>query len=526
MNIQPTQINLRVEPAVAATPHLLRRAAAKALSVAPDSIAMPVIRRRSIDARQRNIIINLSLDIYPAGVTPPLPEPESVVLPKLPADAPSAVVVGCGPAGLFAALRLIESGVKPILLERGKDVDSRRKDVANIARTQTIDPESNYCYGEGGAGTFSDGKLYTRSHKRGPVDKVLKVLHVHGADASILVDAHPHIGTDRLPYIIRSIRQAIEKAGGEVRFQTRVDSLILNSDGSQCEGVITRSGEKIYGPVILATGHSARDVYEFLHRLGVEMKPKGIAVGVRLEHPQHLIDKVFYHNPSGRGKYLPPAEYSVLTRVGSRAVYSFCMCPGGIVIPASNSSSLLVVNGMSPANRGSKWANTGLVVEVLPEDVDGDHPLRMMHYQQAIEQRFSADADGSQNAPAQRMTDFVASRLSSSLPPTSYPPGIHSARIDQLLPRAVATRMQTAFGEFGRKYRGYLSPEATLIGCETRTSAPVQVSRDPATLSHVTVSGLYPCGEGAGYAGGIVSAAIDGMRCAQSLVDNLLSPRS
>ena len=517
-------INIRTSPKTAATPELLKAAAAREAGVRPEEIESVIIRRRSIDARQRNIMVNLTLDVKIAGQPSlPAPQPEPLPMPKLPAGAPQAIVVGAGPAGLFAAAALIGRGIRPVLLERGKDVDARRLDVAQIARTQEIDPESNYCFGEGGAGAFSDGKLYTRSKKRGPVDTVLATFVACGADSDILVDAHPHIGTDRLPYIIRTLRERIREAGGEVRFTTRVDKLILSGEGDArtCEGVITSAGEELRGPVILATGHSARDVYEFLHEQGVDLTAKGIAVGCRVEHPQKLIDTIFYHNPKGRGPYLPPAEYSLLTRVDGRAVYSFCMCPGGVVIPASSGPGLLVVNGMSPARRGTRWANTGMVVEVLPEDVDGTSPLRMIDYQEAIERRLSEAVGGTQHAPAQRVPDFIAGRQSASLPPSSYPPGVLAMRLDQLLPEPISSRLKAGLQEFGRKYRDYAGPDGLMIGCETRTSSPVTIVRDPHTLAHISVAGLYPCGEGAGYAGGIVSAAIDGIRSANALADSL-----
>lgn len=509
-------INLRVTPETAATERLLRAAVAREAGVAVEDVGSVTIRRRSIDARQRNIYVNLSVDAVikgrPGEAAPP---PEPVALSPLPAGAPEAIVTGAGPAGLFAAAGLIERGIRPLLLERGKDVDSRRLDVAQIARTQEIDPESNYCFGEGGAGAFSDGKLYTRSKKRGPVEKVLATLVDCGADPDILVDAHPHIGTDRLPYIIRSLREKIIAAGGTVRFSTRVDDLIIE-DG-ECRGVVTATGEELRGPVILATGHSARDVYRFLHRLGVALSPKGIAVGCRVEHPQTLIDSIFYHSPKGRGAFLPPAEYSLLTRIDGRAVYSFCMCPGGVVIPASSAPGLLVVNGMSPARRGTRWANTGMVVEILPDDIEGSSPLKMLDYQEGIERKLSEAVGGTQHAPAQRIPDFIAGRPSASLPPSSYPPGVVAMRLDALLPPEVSRRLRGGLTEFGRKYRGYSGADGLMIGCETRTSSPVTVSRDAATLASTGLPGLYPCGEGAGYAGGIVSAAIDGLRCAAAV---------
>lgn len=518
-------VDITVDARTAATPELVARETARALSVDPARVSATRIIRRSIDARQRRVKVNLSVKAW----IDEEPETTSLITPvgysKLPEGAPCAIVVGAGPAGLFAALRLIECGVRPILLERGKDVDSRRLDMARISRENIVDPDSNYCFGEGGAGAFSDGKLYTRSKKRGSVEKILNILAQHGASEDILVDAHPHIGTDKLPSVIKAIRGTIERCGGEVRFSTRVSGLLRSDDGA-VRGVVTSSGLEFEGPVILATGHSARDVYSMLQQAGVEMEPKGLAIGVRLEHPQALIDRLRYHSPEGRGKYLPAAEYTMLTRVDGRGVYSFCMCPGGFIIPAASGPEQLVVNGMSPSRRNTRWANSGMVVEILPEDVpDADTPaetqLKMMRFQERIEKAFWMEAGQTQNAPAQRMTDFVASRPSDSLPESSYPPGIHSARIDRLLPRGIARRLQEGFKDFDRKNRGFLSPEAVLIGAETRTSSPVRVPRNPETLSHISVPGLYPSGEGAGYAGGIVSAAIDGDRAASALATAL-----
>ncbi|MCM1336259.1 MAG: FAD-dependent monooxygenase [Candidatus Amulumruptor caecigallinarius] len=531
------QLTLRVTPRDAASTLSLTAAASSSLGIDANRIKELRVVRRSIDARQRRVMVNITADLYIDELPEPLKRAE-VSLPDVSTAPHSAIVVGAGPAGLFAALRLIELGVRPVIIERGKDVDSRRRDLAAIAREGRVDPDSNYCFGEGGAGAFSDGKLFTRSKKRGPVDEILRVLYDHGADESILIDAHPHIGTDRLPGIIASIRRAIIAAGGEVHFSTRVAELFTDSDTGAVTGVRTADGRRFDGPVILATGHSARDVYRMLHSAGIPLEPKGIAVGVRLEHPQQLIDRIRYHSPQGRGSYLPPAEYTLLTRVDGRGVYSFCMCPGGVIVPATSEQGLLVVNGMSASSRGGRWANSGMVVEVLPEDVGGEGPLAVMDYQEAIERRFFADGKatsatstdqgteaipGSQNAPAQRMTDFVAGRSSRDLPATSYAPGIHPARIDTLLPDAIAHRLRRGFEEFGRKQRGFLTPEATVIGCETRTSAPVRIPRDPDTLRHISVVGLYPAGEGAGYAGGIVSAAIDGRRAAEALASTLNS---
>ncbi|MCM1521274.1 MAG: FAD-binding protein [Muribaculaceae bacterium] len=514
-------VELRVDPRTASEEMLLRAAASTALAIDANRIKHLRITRRSIDARQRKVMVNLSvklwLDEMPESTAPEINAP---VYTPVPSDAPQVVVVGAGPAGLFAALRLIELGIKPIILERGKDVDSRRIDMAKISRENIVDPDSNYCFGEGGAGAFSDGKLYTRSKKRGSVDKILNILASHGAPEDILIDAHPHIGTDKLPRVIKSMRETIIRCGGEVRFSTRVTDLILS--GNTVTGVITADGSEVSGPVILATGHSARDIYRMLLNHKIDMEPKGLAIGVRLEHPQELIDRLRYHSKDGRGKWLPAAEYTMLTRVDGRGVYSFCMCPGGFIIPAASAHGQLVVNGMSPSGRNTRWANSGMVVEILPEDIpDGDgvegHVLKMMHFQEMIERAFWEEARHTQNAPAQRMTDFVNSKPSESLPSTSYPPGIHPARIDRLLPKMISRRLQEGFKEFDRKNKGFLTPEATLIGAETRTSSPVRVPRQPDTLSHVRIEGLFPCGEGAGYAGGIVSAAIDGDRVADAV---------
>lgn len=515
------KIQIRVAPEVAADSTRLAVAASTAAAIDANRIKRVDILRRSIDARQRRVMVNLSLQLHVDEVDETFRRYEPVSYPDV-RDAEPVIVVGAGPAGLFAALELIELGMKPIVLERGKDVDSRRRDMAAISREGIVNPDSNYCFGEGGAGAFSDGKLYTRSTKRGPVDKVLQIFHAHGASDDILVDAHPHIGTDRLPVIIKSMRETIIAHGGEVRFNTRVTDLILAEDGDRAEGVVTAEGEEFRGPVILATGHSARDIYRMLDRRGVEMEPKGIAVGVRLEHPQQLIDRIQYHSPAGRGKYLPAAEYSMLTRVDGRAVYSFCMCPGGVIIPAASEPGQLVVNGMSPSNRGTRWANSGMVVEILPEDLPDYNQygvLKMMRFQEDIERRFFEAAGGTQKAPAQRMTDFVAGRDSKSLPESSYAPGIQPGRIDLLLPQFVARRLQQGFAEFGKKARGFLTADAALIGDETRTSSPVRIPRDRDLRCHICVEGLYPVGEGAGYAGGIVSAAIDGINTARQIAD-------
>ena len=474
------------------------------------------VLKRSIDARQRTIYVNLKVRVY----INEMPEDEAYIPTHYPdvSDKPHAIVVGEGPAGLFASLRLIELGVRPIVVERGKNVHDRKRDLALITKTQQVDGESNYCFGEGGAGAYSDGKLYTRSKKRGNVDKILNVFCQHGASTAILADAHPHIGTDKLPGVIERMRETIIGCGGEVHFQTKMTGLLVEGDrvtGIEAKNLATGAERVWRGPVILATGHSARDVYHYLYSARVEMEAKGIAVGVRLEHPATLIDQIQYHNKQGRGKYLPAAEYSFVTQIEGRGVYSFCMCPGGFVIPAATGPKQIVVNGMSPSNRGTRWSNSGMVVELRPEDVAGDDCLRVMRYQEALEQLCWQQGNMQQTAPAQRMADFVAGKLSYDLPQTSYAPGVISSPLHFWLPQPIASRLREGFKVFGRQAHGFLTNEATLIATETRTSAPVRVVRDHETLQHVRLRGLFPCGEGAGYAGGIVSAGVDGERCAE-----------
>lgn len=515
------ELQLRVNPKTAYTDNLLRQHIAQQENMSVDDIAFIKILKRSIDARQRQVMVNLKVRVY-SGETP---ENTSLISPidyKPVSGSRQAIVVGAGPGGLFAALRLIELGIKPIVLERGKDVNERRKDLARISREGIVDENSNYCFGEGGAGAYSDGKLYTRSKKRGSVDRILAILHQHGASEDILVDAHPHIGTDKLPRVIENIRKTIIGCGGEVHFQTRVTELII--DGNRVNGVICADGSRFDGPVILATGHSARDVYRMLKEQCVKIEPKGIAVGVRLEHPQLLIDQIQYHSPEGRGNYLPAAEYSFVTQVDGRGVYSFCMCPGGFIVPAASGPNQLVVNGMSPSNRGTKWANSGMVVEVRPEDLthyDANDPLCVMHFQEDLERKCFEAADGTQCAGAQLMLDFVQGKDSKDLPRTSYAPGIKPSRLDKWLPRFISNRLRKGFEVFGRYARGFLTNDAIIIGVETRTSSPVRIPRMPLEMRHIEIENLFPCGEGAGYAGGIVSAAIDGERCAEALAGKL-----
>lgn len=512
------EYQIRVLPVVAASENAIKRYLAEEQGIDQRTINSVRVLKKSIDARQRTIFVNLKIRAY-INEVPQDDEYEHTEYQNV-EDRPQVVVVGEGPGGLFASLRLIELGLRPVVLERGKDVRERKMDLAQITKTQKVDPESNYCFGEGGAGAYSDGKLYTRSKKRGNVNKILNVFCQHGASTSILADAHPHIGTDKLPRVIENMRNTIIKCGGEVHFQTKMTRLVVEGERvTGVEAVDLKTGGELtfHGPVILATGHSARDVYRLLVESNIHIEAKGIAVGVRLEHPSQLIDQIQYHNREGRGKYLPAAEYSFVTQVEERGVYSFCMCPGGFVIPAATGPQQLVVNGMSPSNRGTQWSNSGMVVELHPDDVGGDSsdPLCMMHFQEKLERDCWQQGNMKQTAPAQRMADFVNNRLSYDLPKSSYAPGLISSPLHFWMPPFVAKRLQEGFKKFGKMSHGFLTNEAVLIATETRTSSPVRIVRDPATLQHVTVQGLFPCGEGAGYAGGIVSAGVDGERCAE-----------
>ena len=512
------EYQIRVLPVVAASENAIKRYLAEEQGIDQRTINSVRVLKKSIDARQRTIFVNLKIRVY-INEVPQDDEYEHTEYQNV-EGRPQVVVVGEGPGGLFASLRLIELGLRPVVLERGKDVRERKMDLAQITKTQKVDPESNYCFGEGGAGAYSDGKLYTRSKKRGNVNKILNVFCQHGASTSILADAHPHIGTDKLPRVIENMRNTIIKCGGEVHFQTKMTRLVVEGERvTGVEAVDLKTGGELtfHGPVILATGHSARDMYRLLVESNIHIEAKGIAVGVRLEHPSQLIDQIQYHNREGRGKYLPAAEYSFVTQVEERGVYSFCMCPGGFVIPAATGPQQLVVNGMSPSNRGTQWSNSGMVVELHPDDVGGDSsdPLCMMHFQEKLERDCWQQGNMKQTAPAQRMADFVNNRLSYDLPKSSYAPGLISSPLHFWMPPFVAKRLQEGFKKFGKMSHGFLTNEAVLIATETRTSSPVRIARDPATLQHVTVQGLFPCGEGAGYAGGIVSAGVDGERCAE-----------
>ena len=515
------EYQIRVLPVVAASENAIKRYLAEEQGIDQRTINSVRVLKKSIDARQRTIFVNLKIRVY-INEVPQDDEYEHTEYQNV-ESRPQVVVVGEGPGGLFASLRLIELGLRPVVLERGKDVRERKMDLAQITKTQKVDSESNYCFGEGGAGAYSDGKLYTRSKKRGNVNKILNVFCQHGASTSILADAHPHIGTDKLPRVIENMRNTIIKCGGEVHFQTKMTRLVVEGERvTGVEAVDLKTGGELtfHGPVILATGHSARDVYRLLVESNIHIEAKGIAVGVRLEHPSQLIDQIQYHNREGRGKYLPAAEYSFVTQVEERGVYSFCMCPGGFVIPAATGPQQLVVNGMSPSNRGTQWSNSGMVVELHPDDVGGDSsdPLCMMHFQEKLERDCWQQGNMKQTAPAQRMADFVNNRLSYDLPKSSYAPGLISSPLHFWMPPFVAKRLQEGIKKFGKMSHGFLTNEAVLIATETRTSSPVRIARDPATLQHVTVQGLFPCGEGAGYAGGIVSAGVDGERCAEMCV--------
>jgi uncharacterized FAD-dependent dehydrogenase len=547
------EYQIRVVPEVAAQEDRLKAYLADEQGIDVRTIYGVRILKRSIDARQRQIYVNLKVRVY-VNEQPHDDEFVRTIYPNV-EGKPQVIVVGAGPGGLFAALRLIELGLRPIVLERGKNVHDRKKDLANITKTQKVDAESNYCFGEGGAGAYSDGKLYTRSKKRGNTDKILNVFCQHGASTAILADAHPHIGTDRLPKVIEAMRNTIINCGGEVHFQTKMTRLIIRGmrkeeggrrfpivgESVQVVGVeaeeyspssflLPPSSKEIYGPVILATGHSARDVYRYLAEAKIEIEPKGIAVGVRLEHPSHLIDQIQYHSKQGRGRWLPAAEYSMVTQVDGRGVYSFCMCPGGFVIPAATDKEQIVVNGMSPASRGTAWSNSGMVVEVQPTDdltisqadhFDPNDPLRVMRFQEELERICWQQGNMKQTAPAQRMSDFVNGKLSYDLPKSSYAPGLISSPLHFWLPKMISKRLQEGFKTFGRNAHGFLTNEAVMIAVETRTSSPVRIVRDRDTLQHIRIQGLFPCGEGAGYAGGIVSAGVDGERCAEAAAQYL-----
>ena len=491
----------------------IKKNLSEALKIDLSRIGGYKILKRSIDARSRKVIYRLQVRTF---IDEPLLTESFVVNYKNVSNAKHVVIVGAGPAGLFAALQCIENGLKPIVLERGKDVKQRRRDLAAINKEGIVNTESNYCYGEGGAGTYSDGKLYTRSNKRGDINKVLQAFVQHGAAEDILVDARPHIGTNKLPHIITAIRETILNAGGEVRFDQKVTDVLI--DFGKVKGVEINGEEKLLSDaVILATGHSARDIYELLHKKNILVEAKPFALGVRIEHPQSIIDAAQYHCDI-RSEFLPPAYYSLVEQVGARGVFSFCMCPGGIIAPCATYADEIVVNGWSPSKRNNPFANSGTVVQITLDDVKGDDPLRMMHFQSEIEKTAFRLGGGDLVAPAQRMVDFVEGRISVDLPKNSYLPGTRSVMLKETLPDFVASSLKNALPLFGKKMKGYYTNEAILVGVESRSSSPVRIPRDKETFQHPQVAGLYPCAEGAGYAGGIVSAAIDGVNCANAVL--------
>lgn len=513
------EIELVLLPQETADTSSLYKAASASLKTTPERILDIKILKRSIDARGKTVVYRLKLNVYIDEQR--VPEIFSVNYPPV-SDKKPVLIIGAGPAGLFAALRCIELGLKPVILERGKDVKQRRRDLAAINRDGVINPESNYCFGEGGAGTYSDGKLYTRSNKRGDVQYVLRTFVAHGAEEDILIDARPHIGTNKLPQIITSMRESILNAGGEVHFDTKMDGLILSA--GKIKGVKTKAGDVFTSDaVILATGHSARDIFYLLREDGLKVEAKPFALGVRIEHPQSVIDQAQYHCQV-RDPYLPPSYYSLVEQVQQRGVFSFCMCPGGIIAPCATDFNEVVVNGWSPSKRNNPFANSGTVVQINLEDIprSGEDPFSLLHFQAEAERKAWAAGGGNLVAPAQRMVDFVNRRLSPDLPENSYLPGTKSADLQEVLPEMVYTRLRQALPAFGKKMKGYYTNDAILVGVESRTSSPVRIPRHRETMQHPQAEGLFPCGEGAGYAGGIVSAAIDGMNCAEA-VRKLLS---
>ena len=515
-----TEIELRLSPTEAHDNTAIRNAAAQKLGINPLTISDLQIIRRSVDARGRDAVFQLRIAVYTEGA---IFSPEPALLKNLKnvENAPRVLIIGAGPAGYFAALELIELGLKPIIFDRGKDVRARRRDLRGIQQFGIVNPHSNYCFGEGGAGTYSDGKLYTRSHKRGSIEKSLRLFVEHGAQSDILIDAHPHIGSNKLPQVVQNIRETIIHFGGEVHFDSYVTDLILRN--GKIIGIVSNDKDEYFGEaVILATGHSARDIYHLLHQKDIKIEAKPFALGVRIEHSQAFIDEVQYKKRE-RGDLLPAASYSLVCQVNGRGVFSFCMCPGGLVVPAATAPGEIVVNGMSMSRRDSPFANSGTVVAIELEDLKGFSPEHSggvfagLEFQKSVEQRMFAAGDGSQKAPAQRLTDFANRKLSANLPPTSYIPGLFSAPLHELLPPSVFHRLQNGVNQFGKMMKGYMTSEANVIGTESRTSSPVRIPRNATTLMHDDVQGLFPSGEGAGYAGGIISAAMDGQNVAKAV---------
>jgi uncharacterized protein len=510
------QVQINLTPAAAADETSVRKISASLSGVDQSKIIAVRVIKRSVDARKKNIRVNLTVEVFSGEDSI-----EPSINPYIPVDVSRSrevIIVGAGPAGLFAALRLIELGIRPVIIERGCDVSSRKKDIARISREQIVDPDSNYCFGEGGAGTYSDGKLFTRSKKRGDNERILELLCIHGANTNIMYEAHPHLGTDKLPGIISNIRKSILDAGGQFIFETRVTDFII--EDVSIKGVLTSGNEKFFSEfVILATGHSARDIYEICLKRDVQLEMKSFAMGVRVEHPQELIDRIQYHG-NERGEFLPAASYNMVKQVDGRGVYSFCMCPGGFIVPAATSQEEIVVNGMSPSERNSPYANSGIVVEIRPEDLIKYSKAGVMAgigFQKELEHEAWKNGGHTQKAPAQRLADFVAGESSGTLPDVSYFPGVTSSPLHSWLPKSIGRRLRDGFRLFGHMMNGYLTNEAVVLGVESRTSSPVRIPRDSERLDHIKICGLYPCGEGSGYAGGIVSSAVDGMRAAEAI---------